>query len=176
MLYQLEEGIKGEIGDETDPYCQRLKKSVLPVVMGTKIVMVLSLIERLVIDVEKMPDNVALKSHLLKNKLLNLGFKEDWYGWYELEGFLALRHCFAHEFGQVTDRQKIPIKEFFDKLNKGEVLDGEGKPIKPYFEQSSNEIILNEDSTVRLAKLSNDILIFLVSKGLQIERSPYESL
>ena len=173
ILYQLEQGIEGEIGDGADPYCQRLKTSALPVVLGTKIVMALSLMERLVINVENMPDNTVHKSHLLKEKLINLGFNEDWYGWCELDGFLALRHCFAHEFGQVTDRQKKPVKEFFDKLNHGEVLDDEGKPIEPYFELNGNEIILNKHASVRLAKLSNNILNFLVSKGLQIERSPY---
>jgi len=173
MLYQLEQGIEGEIGDGTDPYCQRLKNSVLPVVLGTKIVMASSLLERLVINVENMPDNTAHKGHPLKDKLINLGFNEDWYGWRELEGFLALRHCFAHEFGQVTDRQKKPVEEFYEKLNNGEVLDDEGKPIEPYFELNNNEIQLNNHASVRLAKLSNSILNFLVSKGLTVERSPY---
>ena len=173
MLYKLEQGIEEEIDDGSDPYCQRLKSSVLPVVLGTKIVMALSLMERLVINVENMQGNTAHKGHLLKDKLINLGFKEDWYGWCELEGFLALRHCFAHEFGQVTDRQKKSVKEFFDKLHKGEVLDGEGKSIVPCFELKGNEILLNKHASVRFAKLSNDILNFLVSKGLPIERSPY---
>jgi hypothetical protein len=173
MLYQLEQGIESEIGDGTDPYCRRLQNSVLPVVLGTKIVMSLSLLERLVINVENMPDNTAHKSHILKDKLINLGYNKNWYGWCELDGFLALRHCFAHEFGQVTDRQKKPVEEFYRKLNNGEVLDDKGKSIEPYFELNANEILLNKHASMRLAKLSNDILNFLVSKGLTIERSPY---
>ena len=130
MLHQLEQGIEGEIGDGTDPYCQRLKNSVLPVVLGTKIVMTLSLIERLVIDVENLPGNSADKGHLLKDKLIHLGFEEKWYGWIELEGFLALRHCFAHEFGQVTKRQQKPVNEFLDRLVDGKVLDEKGIPVE----------------------------------------------
>lgn len=173
MLNQLEQGIEGEIGDGTEQYCQRLKDSVLPVVLGTKIVMVLSLIERLVINVENMPDNTVHKSHLLKDKLIKLGFKKDWYGWYELEGFLALRHCFAHEFGQVTNRQKKPVEEFFEKLSNGEILDDKGQSIEPYFELNDNEILLNNHASVRLGKLSNNILNFLIEKGLPIESTPY---
>ncbi len=176
ILHTLEQGIEGEIGDGTDPYCQRLKNSVLPVVLGTKIVMALSLLERLVIDVENMPNNMAHKSHLLKNKLINLGFNEDWYGWNELEGFLVLRHCFAHEFCQVTNRQKKAVAEFHKKLNTGEILDDKGNSIEPYFEVIDNEILINNNASMRLAKLSNKILNFLISKGLQVERSLYKSL
>ncbi len=92
FLYQLEQGIESEIGDGKDPSCKRLKDSVLPVVHGTKIVMTLSLVERLVIQVEDLPQNDEHKGHQLKNKFIHLGFDENWPGWFELDGFLSLRH------------------------------------------------------------------------------------
>ena len=173
FLYQLEHGIENEIGDGTDPYCKRLKESVLPVVHGTKIVMALSLIERLVIQVEDLPQNDQHNGHILKNKLIHLGFEENWTGWLELEGFLSLRHCFSHEFGKVTERQEQPLHNFLTKLNEGTILDEDGKIVTPFFEIKNGEIILKPTATMRLAKLCNTLLNFLLKKGLTIEKSPY---
>jgi len=174
FLYQLEHGIESEIGDGNHPYCERLKQSVLPVVHGTKIVMTLSLVERLVIQVEELPENTPFRGHQLKEKLINLGFDQNWKGWVEIEGFLSLRHCFAHEFGKVTKRQTEPLKGFLGKLHNGEIQDEEGATVSPFFEINNGEIQLKSAATMRLAKLCNTVLNFLVTKGLVVEKSPYE--
>ncbi len=172
MSDHLEEGIVNEIGDGIDPYCQRLQNSVLPVVIGTKVVMVISLIERITIDVENMSGNTPSQSHILRDKLVNLGFDSNWYGWRELEGLLALRHCFAHEFGKVTARQQQPINDFQRDLSNGSILDSSGKPVPQYFTVVNNEIDLGQGISNRLRLLSLDIINHLKTKGLVIQKSP----
>ena len=175
FLYKLEQGIEDEIGDGTDPYCKRLEQSVLPVIHGTKIVMALSMIERLVIQVEELPQNTSISDHQLKQKLINLGFDQNWNSWVEFEGFLSLRHCFAHEFGRLTNRQTQPLNGFLKKLKNSEIHDEKGAIVQPFFEIVNDQIELKPSAVMRLAKLCNTILNHLTQKGLKVEKSPYES-
>jgi hypothetical protein len=172
MSDRLQEGVVNEMGIVDNPYSQRLNDSVLPAIIGAKVVMVISLLERLVIDVENMPNNNASQSHVLKDKLINLGFNANWYGWEELNGLMSLRHCFAHEFGQVTSRQKNNIQNFEDAFSKGLITDDKGNAVPIYFSVKNDIITLDNQISNRLRLLSWDIVKHLQTKGLIVEKSP----
>ena len=168
----LQQGVKNEMGVVDNAYSQRLNDSVLPAIIGAKVVMVISLLERLVIDVENMPNNRVSKSHILKDKLLNLGFNSNWYGWQELDGLMSLRHCFAHEFGKVTKRQQSNIQNFQNAFANNLIVDNTGKAIPIYFTVTKDEITLENHISDRLRLLSVDIIRHLETKGLVVEKSP----
>lgn len=154
------------------PHSHRLSKSVYPAIVGAKVIMVVSLLERLVIDVENCPGNTPSTSLVMKDKLLNLGFDKNWYGWEELAGIMSLRHCFAHEFGKITDRQCQKLIGFLQALNNQTISDGKGAFVPAYFTVKNGEISLKENVSDRLRLLSLDIIRFLETKGLVIENSP----
>lgn len=169
MSDQLENGIVNEINIFSGPRSVRLSTSVLPVVIGAKVVMVMSLLERIVVEVENMPNNTPCHSNDLKEKLMNLGFDVNWYGWEELKGIVSLRHCFAHEFGKVTERQKSNLKSFLQAFNKDLICDRDGKIIPAYFSVSQDVITLESKVSERLRSLSVDIIKQLQTKGLIVE-------
>lgn len=69
----------------------------------------------------------------------------------ELENFIRLRHCFAHEYGRATQRNIQSLKDYRKQLEAGNVLDERGKAIAPYFDIGTNdEISLTNEAPNRL--------------------------
>jgi len=163
----LEDGIVNEIGDASDPWAKRLRDSVLPAVQGTKIVMIISLLERAIIDTEKTPPNTPHIGSIF-DKINNLGFKQINSELDELSGLFALRHCFAHEFGKITDRQSKNVRQFYNDLLAGKFLDEKGNTVKPYFNINGDIIELLPGIENRLRMITWHIVDHLEKCGLDI--------
>jgi len=111
----------GEGGDRQ----QRLETTAGPMIPATGIIMFVSLAERLALD--------ALQAHRISiggdsvdtvrltdgNMWNELGVDTSWDGWRVISGLVALRHCFAHEYGRVTARQHSNVTTFHSELSSG---------------------------------------------------------
>ena len=129
--------------------------------------MLVSLLERLVLDLltannpQGQATQVRLQDPAWRGQL-NLDV--NWDGWRLLDGVVALRHCFAHEFGRVTARQRNAIVSLQADLGAGGVSvtllnqlpGGAAKQvtIAPFFKvDSSDNILLDQDSTSKALRL-----------------------
>ena len=145
---QLWQTVFDEIGDVEDDRAARLRKAVVPIVPGASIVLAVSYVERIFYELKKsVPPSGQPKSPLipgvgeLRNIQSHFGLDPAWCGWQELGNFYRLRHCFAHEFGRLTDKQRPHVLKFLHALESGEVKDGKGV-IEPYFKVENDEIIM----------------------------------
>ena len=99
---------------------ERLLKAVAPTLPGAGIVMLISLLERIVLDLLQEVRDESVD----QVKLTEAGWRHElgvnsWDGWDALAGLVALRHCFAHEYGRVTSRQRPHIAAFLAQLEAG---------------------------------------------------------
>jgi|LGVF01.1.fsa_nt_gb hypothetical protein len=161
---------------------ERLKKSVVPLVPGTSIVLACSYIERIVYEIKKTVRDSGISQNQSIPKVSNLReiqryFDLDvtWQGWEELGNFFRLRHCFAHEIGRVTDKQRYDITSFLNKLNKKEVL-YDIEIVEPYFKIDNDEIIMFDRWNNRLRIILVDFLKLFDKHGLQLVSSQPSSV
>jgi len=153
---------------------ERLKEAVVPLVPGTSIILACSYVERIVYEQkEKVPDSGSSENPAIP-KVSNLhkiqryfDLDSKWDGWGELGNFFRLRHCFAHELGRVTDKQRVEITSFLDKLNREEVL-YDGKIVEPYFNIDNDEIIMLDGWNDRLRIILFHFLKLFDKHGLQL--------
>jgi len=142
--------------DPTNPseHAATRRKVVMPTALGAGLVIGVSLLERLAMDKlaeigKKSPEPIRSMTNLnwVNELSLNLepGTRE------ELETFIRLRHCFAHEYGRTTDKQDKPLRDYLNRLAAGEIEDENGEPIQPYYSISaSGEISLQNEARNRL--------------------------
>jgi len=78
-------------------------------------------------------DQTSPKVGRLREWQKELNLEPNWYGWSALGNFIRLRHCFAHEFGNLLARQQIEVENFLRQLRKGSILDKNGRPISEIF-------------------------------------------
>lgn len=161
-----------EIGDIQDTRANRLRKAVVPIVPGASIVLVCSYVERIVFDLKKtVPHsgkgvNPAIPTVAELNKIQShFDLDSSWYGWSELENFFRLRHCFAHEFGRLTDRQRPEVMSFLASMQGGQVHDG-NCVIAPYFTVEDDEVVMLSGWNDRLRKTLVSFLHLFDKHGL----------
>lgn len=101
----------------------RLGRTVGPTMHGASIIMVISLLERLVLDCLRRGAAGPVAEVRLAHSGWRgqLGLSGSWDGWSLLEGVVSLRNCFAHEYGRITARQSQPIQDFPAELAAGGV-------------------------------------------------------
>jgi len=88
-----------------------LPKVVGPVITGTGIVMTVSFLERVILDsLRRSSSEINWVKLNNDNWRRELGMNLEWPGWPLIDGLTSLRHCFAHEYGRVTQRQLTPLK------------------------------------------------------------------
>lgn len=159
------------------PRIERLKKAVVPLVPGTSIILACSYVERIVYDLRsKVSDsgistfNKVIPSVSKLNEIQRyFDLDASWDGWEELGNFFRLRHCFAHELGKVTDRQRPHVTSFLKKLEDGRVV-YEGNTVQPYFEIVSDEIIMKDGWNGRLRIILYNFLKLFEKHGLILEK------
>ena len=142
--------------DPTNPseHAATRRKVVLPTALGAGVVIGVSLLERLAMDKlaeigKGAPEPIGSMTDLRWVDKLNLalapGTRE------ELENFIRLRHCFAHEYGRATHRQDRPLRDYLNRLAAGEIEDEKGNAIALYYSISvRGEISLKVEERNRL--------------------------
>jgi hypothetical protein len=153
---------------------ERLEKSVVPLVPGMSIIFACSYVERIDYEQRKKVTDSGSSQNSFIPKVSGLhkiqryfDLDSKWDGWGELGNFFRLRHCFAHELGRVTDKQRDDITSFLDKLNRKEVL-YDGKIVEPYFKIDNDEIIMLDGWNSRLRIILVDYLKLFDKHGLQL--------
>jgi len=128
---QLWNSIHDEIGAVNDDRAERLRVSVLPVVPGSSIILACSYVERVVFELKRTVLDSGLQAdeqipHVaeLREWQRYFALPVSWDGWSEFSNLFRIRHCFAHEFGRATDRQKKHIESFLLELQAGNVREG----------------------------------------------------
>ena len=97
-----------------------------------------------------------------------LDLDPDWYGWSELANFFRLRHCFAHEFGRLTDRQERDIKSFMRDLDEGRILTEDNQVVHQYINIDGEKISLTADWISRFRIILAHFLRLLDARGLLV--------
>lgn len=163
-----------EIGEVDDDRSERLRKAVVPIVPGASIVLAVSYVERIFYELKKtVPSSGQPRSPLIPRvgelqKIQSyFGLDPSWYGWPELGNFYRLRHCFAHEFGRLTDCQRPHVLEFLRALENGQVME-EKTVIEPYFKVEEDEIIMLAGWNSRLRRTLVFFLRLLEPHGLRL--------
>ena len=163
------------------PRFERLEKAVVPLLPGTSIIMACSYAERVVLELKLQvqgsslcPDNSIPASGNLRGTQRYCALDVKWQGWEELGNFFRLRHCFAHELGRVTDRQRVGVTAFLKKLQSGNVIwnarwQGQ-EVVQPYYEITNDEIIMKEGWNNRLRVVLWDFLMLFEQHGLVLEK------
>ena len=153
---------------------ERLKKAVVPLVPGTSIILACSYVERIDYEQKKRvtdsgaPPNPSIpKVGGLREIQRYYDLDSKWDGWEELGNFFRLRHCFAHEIGRVTNKQRKDIISFLNKLNGQKVL-YDGKIVEPYFDIDNDEIIMLDGWNDRLRIILFHFLQLFDKHGLQL--------
>jgi len=176
MIDNLQNAIDNFISLQGRQRKQRIFESVKPAIPGISIILGISLLERLVEDLisQKPHSGISPNQNIpsvgqLRNWQSHLNLDPNWHGWSELGNFFRIRHCFAHEFGRLTTRQKKHIKRFLKELQKGSILDEGGGKVPGYYEITKGEIILKPESLHYFRKLCKSFVELLQQQGLQVE-------
>ena len=171
---QLWNSIHDEIGTVEDDRAERLRVSVLPVVPGASIILACSYLERCVFELKQtVPDSRLQANEQIPNVAelrewqRYFSLPVPWDGWYELSNFFRIRHCFAHEFGRATVRQKRHIESFLLELQNGSVRE-EGTVIDPYFILVNDEISMLEGWNNRLRRRTVGFLRLFDAHGFRL--------
>jgi hypothetical protein len=171
---KLWQSVFDEIGEIEDDRSERLRKAVVPIVPGASIVLAVSYVERIFYELKKtVPSSGQPLSPLIPRvgelqKIQSyFGLDPSWYGWPELGNFYRLRHCFAHEFGRLTDHQRPHILAFLRALETGRVREGT-TVIAPYFKLEDDEIIMLPGWNDRLRRTLVYFLRLLEPHGLRL--------
>jgi hypothetical protein len=154
---------------------ERLKKAVVPLVPGTSLVLACSYVERIVFELRNsVKDSGICASDPSIPTVGKLGeiqryFDLDpkWDGWEELGNFFRLRHCFAHELGRLTDKQRPHVKAFLKELEADKVV-YEGKIVKSYFKIDNDEILMLNGWNNRLRIILCHFLRLFEKHGLKL--------
>jgi hypothetical protein len=152
----------------------RLRETVEPVMLGASLILGISLLERLVSDLKSQkPHSGASPNPNIPYKKLQdwqsyLNLNPNWYGWHELANFYRLRHCFAHEFGRLSNRQMQHVNNFLKKLLSGSILDENRKKISGYYKIVRREIIIKPEALGYFRRLCKNFIILLKHSGLKI--------
>lgn len=157
--------------------------NVRPTINGAKIVMLIALLDRIIVDSGNTHGKKLTLSNIQGWKG-SLGLTNSWTqdNWDILENFVKLRHCFAHEFGRLTPDQDESVKNFLNRLeNKGIKLTRKKKSndnnlesfketLESYYSiDGYNNITLDSKASVILRHLINDLLDLLVENGVQVQ-------
>jgi hypothetical protein len=155
---------------------KRLRESVMPVMPGSSVILGISLLERLVTDlISQTPHSGAAEDPTiptvgnLRRWQSHLNLDPKWYGWSELGNFIRLRHCFAHEFGRLTGKQKAEVENFLTKLQNGSILDKKGEKVPAYYEIVGREIVLKPESLNYFRRLCKGFIELLQHSGFSPE-------
>lgn len=154
----------------------RLRESVIPLMPGFSIILGISLLERLVIDlISRTPHSGVAEDPTvpavgnLRGWQSHLDLDPKWYGWSELGNFIRLRHCFAHEFGHLTNRQEAEVRNFLAKLQRGAILDKKREKVPAYYEIVGREIVLKPESLNNFRRLCKSFIELLQQSGFSLE-------
>jgi|GEM_PF-4800815 len=135
---------------------ERIRNAVMPIIPGTSIIMACSYAERIAIEacgpgtaLNLSAEDCAPKVNNIKSFATKLGLDQAWQGWGEFENFLRLRHCFAHECGMATKRQKKGIEDFLELLLNGNVL-WDKDAVAPYYEVDKGRLVMRNGWNHRL--------------------------
>lgn len=171
---QLWQSVFHEIGDVADDRSDRLIKAVVPIVPGASIVLACSYVERIAYELKKtIPHSGQPPSPSIPNVAelpviqSHFDLSSSWYGWAELGNFYRLRHCFAHEFGRLTDRQRPNVLAFLNSLESGRIKE-DGTTIAPYFRIENDEVVMLSGWNDRLRKTLVHFLRLLEPHGLTL--------
>ena len=149
----------------------RLQSAVTPMVPGASVVVGISLSERLVMDlVYQEKGGMGIAPRISFGELTTwrsvLGLDPKWYGWHLLVNFIRLRHCFAHEYGRLTEKQDKHIREFLACLKSQAIKDENGEPVQPYYSIGANrEIELKPEALDCFRRLMGSFLSLLQGNG-----------
>jgi len=174
----LQTSVNNYIENESAQRQECLREAVVPVLPGATLMLGCSLLERLVLNLisknldsggKVNPDIPSVGG--LSEWQRYLALDANWYGWGELGNFFRLRHCLAHEFGRVTDRQRLYISQFLDDLGNNKVLDRDGNRIRPYYEIVDSELVLIRGKAVdQFRVLLADFFKLLTDHGLEFNK------
>lgn len=159
----LRNAIKNEV-EGSSPERQARLSLISEITQGIGIVMGVSLLESLVKQLtNKYPHSgvsgdpsVPMVGKLRKWQA-HLDLDPKWYGWQELANFVRIRHCFAHEFGNMHDIHlpvKTGLQNYLSDLKAGIKVDEKGITIQPYYEIKNDRIFLLNESTDRFRIIS----------------------
>lgn len=155
-----------------------LTAAVSPVLSGVGIIMIVSFLERQILD-ELRARNSKIKEVKLSNQdwVSVLGVDSTWPGFPLLEALTKLRHCFAHEYGRATNRQSSALASIANQLaanpitlpiNKGRAVD-----IGPFYsiDRATNEIALIETTSGSNTAVSKAVRMTTLSLLLQLHNA-----
>ena len=161
--------IETEAPDRRD----RLARSVVPVIPGATLVLGCSMLERTVLDIMTVTEDSGnpLDPSIPGVANINewqryLDLDAGWYGWPELGNFFRLRHCFAHDFGRLTQRQESQIRSFAHEIDQASVIDHKGEPVQQYMRFQGQDIHLEDGWIHRFRIILAGFLTLLHNKGL----------
>lgn len=171
------------IQGESEERQERFREAVVPAMLGSSLVMTISLLERLVTDIMALePDSgVAPDPRIptvgnLREWARYLDLDPTWYGWNELGNFIRLRHCFAHKFGRLLERHRPHIEAFHRQLEEGLIVSrlrldaGREEEVVPvYYQIKDGEVILQHEARHYLRLLCVGFLELLQASGYSIE-------
>lgn len=153
---------------------RRLERAVLPIVPGASIVLCCSYVERVAFDLR---NTVADSGNQVCPAIAMVGNLQEtqryfdldlaWEGWNELANFFRLRHCFAHEFGRLLDKQRPEVLAFLRNLRSGQVSYG-GTVVQPYFDVVNDEVVMQRGWNNRLRIILVDFLRLFQKHGLTL--------
>jgi len=153
----------------------KLRQSVEPAILGTSIVMGVSVLERICGELMSCTTNRNTSSTQnvptvgsLRTWQRHLGLDATWHGWQELGNFIRIRHCFAHVYGKVLQRHRTDLVSFRDRLQSGNITDEERKTVPNYYDIVNDEIILKPEALHHFRKLANSFIQMLRKKGYTI--------
>jgi hypothetical protein len=162
--------------EKGSPRVERLEKAVVPLVPGTSIIMACSYAERVILELKLQvqdsnlsPNNSIPAVGNLRETQRYFDLDVNWQGWEEFGNFFRLRHCFAHELGRVTDKQRTDVTAFLQKLQSGSVV-WNGQRVQPYYEITNDEIVMKEGWNDRLRRVLHDFLKLFEQLGLVLEQ------
>ena len=161
---------------------ERLREAMVPVMLGSSLVLTISFLERLVEDIiNRTPDSGAAQDPMIPNVRQlrkwqsHLDLDLNWYGWNELGNFIRLRHCYAHEFGRMLDRQRPHVEDFLTQLQNGLIgdrlrlrEDEEGEIVPDYYEIVDGEVILQRRALHYLRRLCVGFIELLIASEYPI--------
>jgi len=171
---QLWTSVYDEIGDGQHERADRLKAAVVPVIPGASIILACAYAERVVFDLKKtIPhcgnsvSSVIPKVAHLQETQCHFDLDISWKGWIELGNFYRLRHCFAHEFGRLTDKQRTEVQTFLGMLQSGAIMDGT-TVVSPYFRIDGDELVMLDGWNNRLRETLVSFLRLFEKHGLKL--------
>ncbi len=142
--------------DPTDesPHARERRAAVQPTADGAGIVIAISLLERLAMDklakVRAAPPK-RLQGITSLQWVTELGLSLVPGTRAELENFVRLRHCFAHEYGRATSSNIGALRQHLANLRAGSILDEKGNAVAPYFEiDEDDQLSLTNEARNRL--------------------------